>query len=404
MKIGIISHSPLWTTGFGVTCSCIANALSNACHDVYCFCLGEDELPEKTSSFKIYNANWSKAYADLSAFLKQETPDTLIINFDINAVGYFIKFCKLLSWRGDIFAHIVMDGFPVYDDLLQTIKNINGIIVPTKASRKYLQSEGIKNVYYAPHGVDIKKFMPLPNKENIRRKLGLKNKVEKRFIIGVFAKNEERKQIPKVLLALHYLIFSLKQKNILLYLHTQAKPDLKKGWDLEFIVNKLNLNKYVIFTSKSFRQDKGVDRNFDPSIQTATKQLSYVERLNMCDLIVNIPFSGGFELGNIEAQACGVPLITIDDNGNIKEVVGESACLIKPAMKNIWGNGAWIYLVDEIDLASKILQFKNDTALQISIRQMGLENARKFSWVKLEKTVQKMVVSEAEFSEAQSNY
>jgi glycosyltransferase involved in cell wall biosynthesis len=170
----------------------------------------------------------------------------------------------------------------------------------------------------------------------------------------VFAKNEERKQIPKILLALHYLVYNLKQTNILLYLHTQAKPDLNKGWDLENIVTRLKLTKFVIFTAISFKQDKGIEGG----VAGQADQLSYIERINTCDVIVNIPFSGGFELCNIEAQACGIPLITINDDGNIKEVVGDSALLVSPAMKNIWGNGAEIFMVNEIELAQYILNVK----------------------------------------------
>jgi glycosyltransferase involved in cell wall biosynthesis len=205
-------------------------------------------------------------------------------------------------------------------------------------------------------------------------------------LIGVFAKNEERKQIHKILLALKYLISS-GEKNIRLYLHTQAKPDLNRGWDLEFLVYELKLTKYVIFTSKSFSQDKGIPQRST----TNSDQLHYVERINMCDLIVNIPFSGGFELCNIEAQACGVPLITIDDSGNIKEVVGDSAMLITPAMTTIWGNGAWIHLIDEKDLAIKILEVKNNLHLQEKLRQMGFENAKRFPWRKLDRAVNLLI-------------
>lgn len=389
MKIGIISQSPLWTTGFGVTCNRIAHSLINSGHTVCCFGLGEGE-DSNEYPFKIYQVDWPQAYNRLSVFLREENPDTILINFDINAVAYFINYCKLLKWNKKIFAHLVMDGFPVYEKLLEPLREIDGIIVPTKSSKKYLRSEGITKVYYAPHGVYSKEFIPIKDKENIRLKLGLKGNLNNVFIVGVFAKNEERKQIPKVLLALHHLVYNLKQKDILLYLHTQAKPDINKGWDLEHIVNYLKLNRYVIFTAKNFRQDTGVNL---VSHQGNDQQLTFIERINMCDLIVNIPFSGGFELCNIEAQSCGVPLITINDDGNISEVVGESALLINPIIKNIWGNGAIICMVDEIELAHKILQVKNQPELRESFRQKGFENVRKFSWAKLEKAVLRMIAS-----------
>jgi glycosyltransferase involved in cell wall biosynthesis len=390
MKVGIISHSPLWTTGFGVTSGRIARSLLDSGHIVCCFSLGETPVLSGQPPFNIYPAEWTSAYNDFSGFLNTESPDVLLINFDINAAGYFIRFCKLLKWKGKLFGHIVLDGFPVYETLLEPLKDLDGIIVPTKAAKKYLNSVGIKNIHYAPHGVSDD-FIPLKSKKGTRLKLGLQGNLSHAFMIGVFAKNEERKQIPKILMALHHIVYNLKQKNILLYLHTQAQPDLNKGWDLEFIVDQLKLNRQVIFTAKNFRQDKGVERAFNAATNPDAKQLNYIERLNMCDVIVNIPFSGGFELCNIEAQACGIPLITIDDSGNIKEVVQESALLMQPALKNIWGNGATVYLVDEVELAERIIRIKNDPELQQSIRQKGFENARRFTWNKLEYTVKKII-------------
>src|SRR6202008_3814413 len=96
----------------------------------------------------------------------------------------------------------------------------DGVIVPTQETKKYLKSTGLKNVHYAPHGVDTCEFFPI-DKSTIRKKLNLN--IKKDFIIGVFGKNDERKQIPKVLLALHHLVHNLKQKNIYLYLHSETQ-------------------------------------------------------------------------------------------------------------------------------------------------------------------------------------
>lgn len=387
MKIVIISQSPLWTTGFGVTCNKIAFSLANAGHHVTCFSLGEDSNEKQEHPFAIYPVAWSQAYNELSFVLKNIKPDVILINFDINAVRYFMNFCTSLSWEKNVYAHLVIDGFPVHNDMINVIKKIKGIIVPTRASKKYLISHGVKNILYAPHGIDKKFFFSIEDKPSLRAKIGITGKANNKFIVGVFAKNEERKQLPKVLLALHYLIYNLNQKDILLYLHTQAKTDHNKGWDLEFIVNTLRLNKHVIFTAKNFLQNKGVDR----ISVSKNNSLSYVERLNICDLIVNIPFSGGFELCNIEAQACGIPLLTINDEGNIKEIVGESAFLIQPCVKNIWGNGAVINTINEKELAEKILFIKNNPQLQDSIKAAGLENSKKFTWQPLERALIKLL-------------
>jgi hypothetical protein len=124
MKIGIISHSPLWTTGFGVTCNRIAQSLINAGHTVSSLGLGEGENVFERCPFKIYQVEWAREHGGLAAFINAEKLDIILINFDINATGYFIRFCNLLNWKGKIFAHVVMAGFPVYEDLLQPLRGI----------------------------------------------------------------------------------------------------------------------------------------------------------------------------------------------------------------------------------------------------------------------------------------
>jgi glycosyltransferase involved in cell wall biosynthesis len=396
MNIGIISHSPAWTSGFGTTCNKIAHSLSNAGHTVTCFCVGEfAEIIEVDSDdypFKIWKPGLERSNLinSVGKFLEIINPDVVVINYDIAATAQFIKFCKVSNWNKKIFAHIAIDGFPAYGHVITTVKGLSGIIVPTKASQKYLRSQGLQKVWYAPHGVNQAEFTPL-NKDDIKLKLGIKKKINKDFIIGVFAKNEERKQLQKVFLALRHLVFNLKQKNIWLYVHSQTKPEINKGWDLEHLANHLNLTRHIIFTDKNFRQDEGVERLANSTDNP--NRLSYIERINMCDIIVNIPLSGGFELCNIEAQSCGVPVITVNDDGNIKEVVGDSAILLKPALKTIWGSGAWINMIDEIELANQILEIRNNPYMSEQFRQKGFENINRFPWKKLENAVQKLVIS-----------
>jgi glycosyltransferase involved in cell wall biosynthesis len=395
MKIAIISHSPVWTTGFGTTCFQIAFSLSSMGHNVFCLSLGErDEARElKMYPFRILPIKWENSLKEFATFFIDECPDAILFNFDINAIAYLSNICTAAGYSKKKFAHVVIDGFPVKGNLINALHEMNGIIVPTKSSLNYLRSKKIKNAHYAPHGVNTSQFICLSNKKRIRNKLPVGLVWGKYFLVGVFAKNEERKQIPKILMALHHLVYTLKIKDIIVYLHTQAIPEKNKGWDLEFVVEELKLNNYVVFTEPGFRQDIGPEKNFDEDKNEEEINLSYLERINMCDLIVNIPFSGGFELCNIEAQSCGVPVLTIDDHGNIKEVVGESAILIQPKMKTIWGNGAWIYLVDEKELAEKILYLKNNPDILELFRQKGVENSKKYKWDFLEKKLKKLFSS-----------
>ncbi len=392
MKIGLFSHHPAWTTGFGVTANRIALSLSKLGHDVVCvgFAFGIVSSKEDKDSGKPYRV-WSGCLDKMEArgvgeFLEQENPDMIFVNFDISAAIYFISLLKYHKYSKKVYAHLVLDGFPVSPSFLEFVSKLDAVIVPTRASLKYLKTEGLKNVHYAPHGVNTKEFFPL-DKNAIRARQGFDKQFRKKFIIGVFAKNDERKQLAKIFMAIQYLVFGLKQKNIFLYVHAEVKPNLGTGWDLEFLADYLKIKKHVIFTEKSFQPQIGVGLTTSATAGPG-KPLSYLERINMCDVIVNVPFSGGFELCNVEAQACGIPVITTDDGGNIKEVVNDSAILVKSRMKSIWTNGAIVHLIDEIDLAHELLRVKSDPLLRQSLREKGLENIKRYSWRLLEKKIE----------------
>jgi glycosyltransferase involved in cell wall biosynthesis len=398
MKICIISQPANWTTGFGITCCKIATGLSKNGHKVYCagFAFGivsSEETVQPNYNFTIWNGNKEKSeFEAVGNFIREVEPDVIILNFDIAAVVYFLNLLKLNNVKQKIFAHTVLDGFPASEEFIDALAKIEGVIVPTQATKKYLKSTGLKNVHYAPHGVDTDEFFPM-DKDVIRKKINLN--IKKDFIIGVFGKNDERKQIPRVLLALHHLIYNLKQKNIYLYIHSETQRIVGTGWDLEFIAGYLKLKNHIIFTEKSFKPQIGIEQGGSAAQQgIANKTLTYLERINMCDVIVNVPFSGGFELCTVEAQACGIPLITINDSGNIQEVAGDAALLVEPKVKNIWINGAFIHYVDEIDVAEKILLLRNNGALHQSLKEKGLNNIKRYTWRHLEKTIEKVITAD----------
>ena len=398
MKICILSHPANWSTGFGTTCCKIATGLSKNGHKVYCagFSFGivsPEEAVQTNYNFTIWSGNKEKTELEaVGNFIKEVEPDVILLNFDIGAVVYFLNLLKLNHVKQKIFAHTVLDGFPASEKFIAALAEIEGVIVPTRATKKYLKSTGLKNVHYAPHGVDTGEFFPM-DKDIIRKKINLN--IKKDFVIGVFGKNDERKQIPRVLLALHHLIYNLKQKNIYLYIHSETQRIVGTGWDLEFIAGYLKLKNHIIFTEKSFRPQIGIEQGGSAAQQgTSSKTLTYLERINMCDVIVNVPFSGGFELCTVEAQACGIPLITINDSGNIQEVAGDGALLVEPKVKNIWINGAFIHYADEIDVAEKILLLRNDKALQESLKEKGLDNIKRYPWQHLEKAIEKVITAD----------
>jgi glycosyltransferase involved in cell wall biosynthesis len=73
----------------------------------------------------------------------------------------------------------------------------------------------------------------------------------------------------------------------------------------------------------------------------------------------------GFGLPPLEAMACGTSVIT-SNSSSLPEIVGDAALLVNP------------YAEDE--LMQAMWKVSNDTALRSRLRQMGLQQAKRFTW------------------------
>ena len=81
----------------------------------------------------------------------------------------------------------------------------------------------------------------------------------------------------------------------------------------------------------------------------------------------------GFGLPVLEAMSYGVPCV-VSDNSSLREIVGNNALLVDANNSN--------------DLAEKMSALLNDEKLRKDLSRRGIENAKRFSWIKsAEKTL-----------------
>ncbi|MFZ6649158.1 glycosyltransferase [Undibacterium sp. TJN25] len=86
---------------------------------------------------------------------------------------------------------------------------------------------------------------------------------------------------------------------------------------------------------------------------------------NMCKLFVFPSWHEGFGLPALEAMACGAPVIAANTS-SLPEVVGRKDALFDPR--------------NETEISAKIYQALSDQDWSSSLREHGLQQARKFSW------------------------
>ena len=203
---------------------------------------------------------------------------------------------------------------------------------------KYLKipKDKIEVIY---HGVD-EDYKPLPEKEveMIKKKYNITTP----FILYV-GSLKPLKNIPTLIKA----YYKLRKQGLEYKLVITGKKRWKYR-EIFKLINKLNLQKDVIFTGYVPREDL-------PALY------------NAADLFVSPSLYEGFGLPPLEAMACGTPVIT-SNTSSLPEVVGDAGIMVDP------------YDVD--GLAKAMYEVLTNDGLREELRKRGLKRAKLFNWKK----------------------
>lgn len=389
MKIALLSESPSVATGFGIHARHLTRILAEWGHETVVFgvCAADQPFDPTCYPCRIVPMprDQKEALPLLPGFLEAERPDLVFIHYDLGAVARFAAAVRAAGWSGPMICHFVIDTIPFDRDLMQVLRGFRAALTPTYAAANYSASLGIPNIIAAPHPVDARMFRPLPNREALRHSAGL----DGRFVVGVFGRNTERKQQPRVMMALQQLRARGRADDIIAYFHCQpTNEDPWLGsWNLIHVADHLGVSDLVLFPQGDFRQLSGIPYDADapagadapPERPTIPANFTYVERLNLCDLLVNVPHSGAFELAPLEAALCGVPSAVTNDRSAMVEVVGDGAYLLEPIDSAIHSSGGWQHFVGACTIADAILAIKEDAELRAELIRKGRANALRYT-------------------------
>lgn len=149
---------------------------------------------------------------------------------------------------------------------------------------------------YIPHGVDVNVYKPL-DKADCRKQFEID---DDKFVVLMVAANQafpSRKSFPEALAA--FAEFHKAHPNSMLHLHTTPMPKGKmlEGIELWPLINALGIGDCTVFTDE-YTMLLGVPDNEMAKIY------------NAADVLLNPSMGEGFGVPIIEAQACGLPVIT----------------------------------------------------------------------------------------------
>ena len=190
-----------------------------------------------------------------------------------------------------------VDHEPVPPIVAQKVKQSFAPICYSLHAQTALAECGI-DALYVPHGYDPQVYYPVPMAVAREQSLLPKD----RFIVGMVAANHgvpSRKSFPQCLEA--FAQFAKKRSDAVLYLHsvTGTAQDGAQRLNLPELCQVLGIADKVIFAN-DYRLQFGY----------SAKEMAAV--MNSLDVLLTPSMGEGFGVPILEAQACGVPVITGD--------------------------------------------------------------------------------------------
>lgn len=166
-------------------------------------------------------------------------------------------------------------------------------------------------------------YQPILDKEGLRSSMGINPNAK---IIGTVMRNQRRKLYPDLFQAFKLLLDSVEDpSNYYLYCHT-SYPDL--GWDIPELLQQYQLSSKVYFTYicgqtgrpfpslfKGAIAQSPFTGQFGASLSNVKNGVEYEDLskiINLFDLYVQYANCEGFGLPQVEAAACGIPVMATD--------------------------------------------------------------------------------------------
>ena len=347
LKVLMVSEASFLSSGFGTYTKEILSRLHAT--DKYQIaefaCYGKVNDPKDTNIHWRYYANAvdsndprSKEYnSSMENQFGRWRFERVLLDFKPDVVidvrDYWMNSYQQFSPLRPFFHWVLMptvDSAPQQEDWIDTFIHADAIFTYSDFGRDTLADQSNNKVNYidtASPGVSLDIFKPLPNRNEIRKALG----VEDRFIIGAVMRNQKRKLIPELFAAFKKLLDQMQEEEnpmgekLYLHLHT-SYPDA--GWDIPKLLKEYKVGNRVMFTYSCkncnfFRPilynhpltncPKCGTKSFSmPNVSNGLKQEELNIIYNTFDLYVQYAICEGFGMPQVEAGSAGVPIASVD--------------------------------------------------------------------------------------------
>jgi len=329
MRITILSDSPFIPTGYRNQAVQLAKYLKKKGHEIHYLAnafsgitIDYAKLFDGTElDFKIYGELVHSYFqGTMSQHLKETNSERFFILLDT-----FMLFPWLLNIdfnpAKSLFWFPSDGGGGMPRGCEQILKKIDKPIAMSRFAQKQVKDYYGIDVIYIPHGTEPDKFYKLTEEERnkLREKWGFKDK----FVIGVVARNQPRKNLDRTIKVMSLL--KEKIPNAILFLHMDPNDPAGQMFYMPNLIQKYNCENRVIFSGMQ------AHKGFEWSRMN--------EIYNLMDIFLLTTSGEGFGIPIIEAMSCEVPILATDYT-TTQELIKDNEC----------GLGIKLSGTEEIDL------------------------------------------------------
>ena len=368
-------------TGFATVAR---NVLSNlACtygYDIHSIAINATGDPHPDQQFaSVYPAFVGGDYLGINRIdelVSRIDPDVIWLFNDIQVIERWFDIPILEKYP--VVVYFPIDSAGISPKFLRPLlrKNVT-VVTYTEFAKREIES-ALPELYVdvIGHGVDTSIFYPLEREERLalRHKYGI---ADDWVIFLNVNRNQLRKNIPATLRAFASVQDKLPEAKLYLHMVWNEGPPLGAGWDIYDLVRKFGLKGRVMATT--IGEDTDGKRILWNNAKYGIPVNMLADIYRVCDVFVNTTMGEGYSLTTLEAMACGLPVIATDCSA-ISEIVKGRGLLASVKSYITMHYGTEFAIVDEYDVAKKMVKLVRDVQLRKDLGQMALEWASQQTW------------------------
>jgi len=269
-----------------------------------------------------------------------------------------------IDWSQHKFVIITpVDGAPIAGNWVNLMSQADGRMTISQFGVDAYAEQGIPVELCRP-AVDLDKFAPIRNANELVALRALIGRSPQDWILGTMCMNQGRKLVPLMLEA--FFRFAKGKPNVFYFLDMHRVS--VGGWNIEDLCDQQGWDKSKLIFANDFKHIPQIN--------------DIANRYKLLSAHMVVSSREGFGLPLVEAQASGVVSMALDYSSG-PEICGDGkGILIKtdPFFNYSGWGGAVDRFPDKDDMVQKLNLVYRDPHLKVSIARKGMASARAHTW------------------------